>query len=160
MAARREPVRTEPVRAVKMPRFLTLTGSGTPERLQAGYVTAEAFPVVGVSPARGRGFSAEEDRPGGRPVAVLSHGYWSDRFGSSPDAIGRIVRVDGVAREIVGVMPRDFTLPREVLALAILLSVFVIYAHRANIRRLMRGEENSFRKRKPVNHAEDEKVGR
>jgi len=90
---------------------LTLTGSGTPERLQAGYVTAEAFPVVGVSPARGRGFSAEEDLPGRPPVVVLSDGLWRRRFGADPEVVGRTLILDDVPTTVLGVMPPGFQLP-------------------------------------------------
>jgi predicted permease len=90
---------------------LTLTGSGTPERLQAGYVTAEAFPVVGVSPARGRGFAAAEDLPGRPPVVVLSDGLWRRRFGADPDIVGRTLILDDVPTTVLGIMPPEFQLP-------------------------------------------------
>ena len=90
---------------------LTLTGSGTPERLQAGYVTAEAFPVVGVSPVRGRGFAAAEDLPGRPPVVVLSDGLWRRRFGADPDIVGRTLILDDVPTTVLGIMPPGFQLP-------------------------------------------------
>ena len=90
---------------------LTLTGSGTPERLQAGYVTAVAFPVVGVSPARGRGFAAAEDLPGRPPVVVLSDGLWRRRFGADPDIVGRTLILDDVPTTVLGIMPPGFQLP-------------------------------------------------
>jgi predicted permease len=75
-------------------------------RVGAGY-----FRVLGVAPFLGREFTTDEDRPGGAPVAVLSHGLWERAFTSDPRAIGRTMRLRGEAYEIVGVMPSDFTGP-------------------------------------------------
>ncbi len=90
---------------------LTLTGSGTPERLQAGFVTADAFPLVGVAPARGRAFSAEEDLPGKPQVVLLSDGLWRRRFAADPEIIGRTLILDDVPTTVLGVMPPGFQLP-------------------------------------------------
>jgi len=76
-------------------------------------VTANAFETLGSRPAIGRGFTAEEERPGGPPVAVLGDGLWRSRFGADPEVCGRILELDGVARRIVGVMPRGFALPTD-----------------------------------------------
>ena len=56
----------------------------SPERVRSTAVQASVFPVLGVRPERGRGFTAEEDRPGGPRVAVLSHELWERRFGADP----------------------------------------------------------------------------
>jgi putative ABC transport system permease protein len=90
---------------------LTLTGSGTPERLQAGYVTADALPLLGVSPVRGRGFAAEEGLPGRPPVALLSDGLWRRRFGADPEIIGQTLILDDLPTTVLGVMPPGFQLP-------------------------------------------------
>jgi predicted permease len=90
---------------------LTLTGSGTPERLDAGFVTADALPLLGVSPARGRGFAADDDLPGRPPVVVLSDGLWRRRFGADPDIVGRTLILDDVPTTVLGVMPPGFQLP-------------------------------------------------
>ena len=90
---------------------LTLTGSGEPERLQAGYVTAEALPLVGVSPARGSGFAPEEDLPGRPPVVILSDGLWRRRFGADPGIVGRTLILDDQPTTVLGVMPAGFQLP-------------------------------------------------
>ena len=90
---------------------LTLTGSGTPERLQAGYVTADAIPLLGVSPARGRAFDAEEDLPGAPPVVLMSDGLWRRRFGADPDIVGRTLLLDDAPTTVLGVMPPGFQLP-------------------------------------------------
>jgi putative ABC transport system permease protein len=90
---------------------LTLTGSGTPERLQAGYLTADALPLLGVSPARGRGFAAEEDLPGRPPVVLLSDGLWRRRFGADPEIVGRTLILDDAPTTVLGVMAPGFQLP-------------------------------------------------
>ncbi|MGH7580328.1 MAG: ABC transporter permease, partial [Gemmatimonadales bacterium] len=90
---------------------LTLTGSGTPERVQAGYVTADALPLLGVSPARGRGFAAEEDLPGRPPVVLLSDGLWRRRFGADPEIVGRTLILDDAPTTVLGIMPPGFQLP-------------------------------------------------
>ena len=90
---------------------LTLTGSGTPERLEAGYVTADAIPLLGVSPARGRTFAAEEDLPGAPAVVLLSDGLWRRRFGADPDVVGRTLVLDDLPTTVLGIMPPGFQLP-------------------------------------------------
>jgi putative ABC transport system permease protein len=90
---------------------LTLTGSGTPERLQAGFVTADVLPLLGVSPARGRGFAAEEDLPGRPAVVLLSDGLWRRRFGADPEIVGRTLMLDDAPTTVLGVMPPGFQLP-------------------------------------------------
>ena len=60
---------------------LTLTGSGDPERLRAGFVSADALPLLGVAPARGRAFSPDDDRPGAPVVVLIGDGLWRRRFG-------------------------------------------------------------------------------
>ena len=86
----------------------TLTGAAEPERLPALLVTGNFARVLGVAPALGRFLAADEDRPGGPGVAVLSDGLWRRRFGADPAAVGRTVQLDGVPTTIVGVMPRGF----------------------------------------------------
>jgi putative ABC transport system permease protein len=90
---------------------LILTGSGTPERLRAGYLTASAISLLGVSPARGRGFSADEDLPGRPPVVLLSDGLWRRRFGADPEIVGRTLILDDLPTTVLGVMPPGFQLP-------------------------------------------------
>jgi predicted permease len=89
---------------------LTLTGEGEPERIEAAFVTASFFPLLGVEPAMGRTFTTDEDRPGRSDVVVMSHGLWQSRFGADPNIIGRHLFLDGVTRTVVGVMPAGFEL--------------------------------------------------
>jgi predicted permease len=90
-----------------------LTGEGEPARLGIALVTANTFETLGASPILGRGFSADEDAPGGPPVAVLSYGLWQNRFGGDPAVLGRSLELDGSPRRVVGVMPRGFALPTD-----------------------------------------------
>jgi len=67
------------------------------------------FRVLGVRPALGRAFLPEDDRPGARPVAVISDRLWRSRFGGDPAIVGRRVRLTGRDCTIVGVAPPQFT---------------------------------------------------
>ena len=89
-----------------------LASGEEPERVQAAYVTGNLFPLLGVSPARGRGFLPEEDRPGAARVVLLSDGLWRRRFGSDPAIAGKAIQLDGQGYQVVGVMPRGFAFPR------------------------------------------------
>ncbi|HEY7370278.1 MAG TPA: ABC transporter permease [Thermoanaerobaculia bacterium] len=91
-----------------------LTGGGAePVRVGTASVTANTFEVLGAKPVLGRGFTEEEDKQGGPPVAVLSYGIWQNRFGGDSDVLSQTIEVDGVARRVVGVMPRGFALPTD-----------------------------------------------
>jgi putative ABC transport system permease protein len=90
---------------------INLTGTGTPERIRAGYFTANTPAVLGVAPAIGRAFTTEEDLPGGPPVVLLGDGLWRRRFGADPKVIGRVLVLDDTPTTVVGVMPPDFQLP-------------------------------------------------
>ncbi len=88
-----------------------LTGSGAPEHVNGSQVSAGFFGLLGVKPALGRDFIAQEDQRGGAPVAILSDALWRNRFGGSMAAVGRYVTLDGVDFTIVGVLPPGFHLP-------------------------------------------------
>jgi putative ABC transport system permease protein len=85
-----------------------VTGSGEPERVRGGMVSAEFFPTLGVKPLLGRLFVREEDRQGAAPVALLAEGFWQRRFGSARDIIGKQISMDGDGYTIVGVIPASF----------------------------------------------------
>jgi len=91
---------------------INLTGLDEPLRLQAAYVTAAFFEVLGVPPALGRAFRPEEDVPGKNIVCILSDRLWRGRFGGDPGIVGRSLLLDGQPREVVGVMPPGFQYPR------------------------------------------------
>ena len=89
-----------------------LTGPGqTAERLLSLAGTADFFPLLGVPPARGRVFKPEEFEPGADNVIVLTDRFWTRRFGSDPNIVGRTIQLDGKTVEIVGVMPPGFDHP-------------------------------------------------
>jgi putative ABC transport system permease protein len=88
----------------------TLTGGPEPEPLQGMYVSANLFELLRVSPERGRNFTAEEDRVGGTPVAIISHGLWERRFGSDPNIVGKPITLSGVTGTVIGIMPANFQL--------------------------------------------------
>jgi predicted permease len=83
----------------------------TAERLLSLAATADFFPMLGVLPARGRTFRPEEFEPGADNVVVLTDLFWTRRFGSDPNIVGRRIQLDGKTVEIVGVMPPGFEHP-------------------------------------------------
>jgi predicted permease len=85
-----------------------ITGSGEPERMRGGMVSAEFFPTLGVKPLLGRLFIHDEDRQGAAPVVLLAEGFWQRRFGSDRDIIGKRIIMDGDAYTVVGVIPASF----------------------------------------------------
>jgi predicted permease len=87
---------------------LSITGVGQPEHVQGIDVSDGTLPLLGVKPALGRLFSRQDDQPKAAQTVVLSYGYWQRRFGGSNSAIGRSLTIDGTAREVIGVLPRDF----------------------------------------------------
>jgi predicted permease len=86
---------------------VTVTGAGRPESVTSLEVTREILPILGATPIVGRTFGEADDRPGSAPTAVISYGYWQRRFGGA-DPVGDTLVVDGVARQIVGVLPQSF----------------------------------------------------
>jgi putative ABC transport system permease protein len=87
----------------------TFTGDANPEQVKVAQVTPNFLQLLGVRPALGRVFTAEEDS-GGRPAIVLSNGLWRRRFGGDPDIIGKGVAFQGVDATILGVLPENFAL--------------------------------------------------
>jgi len=85
-----------------------LTGRGDPELLPAARVAWNFFAVLGVRPVVGRAFQREEDRPGARPVVIISDSLWKRRFGADPSAVGQTLALDSVESTIIGVLPVDF----------------------------------------------------
>ena len=88
-----------------------LTGAGTPEQLEASNVTANLFPLLGVSPTLGRNFMAEEDRPGGPRVVLIAYGLWQRHFAGDPAIVGREIWLNNQKYTVLGVMPRGVTFP-------------------------------------------------
>jgi predicted permease len=92
-----------------------LTGKGDPERVGTIKVSSDLLPMLGTRAQLGRLFLEEDDRPGRTPSALLSYGMWSRRYGSDPNILGQIIHLNGLPYEVVGVLPRAFSLPREVM---------------------------------------------
>jgi putative ABC transport system permease protein len=89
----------------------TLTGAGDAERVAVGAVTPGFFEVLRVRPVLGRTFRLGEMEPGQERVAVLSHGFWLERFGGDHGVLGRTITLNGLEYEVVGVVPPAFDLP-------------------------------------------------
>jgi putative ABC transport system permease protein len=105
-------------------RFAYVTGIDRPRKVTAWAVSPGLFPLLGVSPLLGRGLLAEEEQAGNERVVVLSHAFWQDHFGASPDALGKTIDLttehqDNEGRttfqrqsySIVGIMPAGFEFP-------------------------------------------------
>jgi putative ABC transport system permease protein len=97
--------------AVYQDRSFNLTGGSEPLRVEAQSVSPSLFSLLGVEPLLGRSFSREEEAPGRDRVAILSHGLWQRVFGGDEAIVGRTIRLDGEAFDVVGVMPREFRFP-------------------------------------------------
>ena len=90
-----------------------LTGQGTSERVKTGMVSADYFPLLGVQLELGRNFTRDEDKVGGNPVVVISSGFWSRKFGSAKDVLGKTLTLNGQDYSIIGVAPANFRFHRN-----------------------------------------------
>jgi predicted permease len=89
-------------------RSFDLSSPGNPEHLEGREISSSFLSTLGVRLALGREFSAEEDRNGGAPVAIISNGLWRDRFGGSASALGKSIMLNGVETTIVGILQPGF----------------------------------------------------
>lgn len=90
-----------------------LTGDGSAERYDGGFVKSGLFEVAAVPPLLGRVIEARDTLPGAAPVVVLSHALWKERYGADPGLVGRVLRLNGQPTEVVGVMPEGYHFPRR-----------------------------------------------
>ena len=91
---------------------LNLSGKGTePERLQAAWVGANYFKVLGIRPLAGRAFAPGEDRPGAPRAAIVSEKLWRRRFGGDPSLVGRPLTLNGQPYTVVGILKTGVQLP-------------------------------------------------
>jgi putative ABC transport system permease protein len=90
-----------------------LTGDGKAERYDGAFADGHVFDVTGVAPELGRTILPRDTLEGAAPVVVLSHDLWKERYNANPAMIGRTVRVNGKASEVVGVMPKGFSFPSK-----------------------------------------------
>ena len=81
--------------------------------MQLGCISFQAsfLPLFGISPALGRNFLPEEDRPNGPRVVMISYGLWKGHYNGDPHILDRMINVDGNPARVVGVLPRDFQFP-------------------------------------------------
>ena len=75
------------------------------------YLSFDAFAMLGERPGLGRDFLPEDDRAGAAPVAIVGYRVWTERYGSDPSIVGRVVRLNGETATIIGVMPDGFAYP-------------------------------------------------
>ncbi len=94
-------------------RSYNLTGEGDPSRIAGAEVSANFFATMKVSPSFGRTFRPEEEAPEHDLVALLSEGFWRERFGGDPSVLGRKLTLNTRSVEIVGVMPSRFQFPEN-----------------------------------------------
>jgi predicted permease len=85
-----------------------LSDGPTPELVRVGFATWNLFSLLGERPIAGRGLLLSDEQVGGSTAVLISEGLWKRRFGSSPDAMGSTLRLDGMASTIVGVLPGTF----------------------------------------------------
>ncbi|MGZ7057172.1 MAG: ABC transporter permease, partial [Candidatus Angelobacter sp.] len=100
-------------RAAFQEKPMNLTGPGAPEQIQSASVSADFFPLLGVSVALGRGFVADDEQRKSGDVVLLSGRLWRERFGSDPNVVGRTVTLEQKPFTIVGVMPAGFEFSRN-----------------------------------------------
>lgn len=89
-------------------RDVNVTGFAEPERVHALDVTHGVLSVLGIQPMFGRIFSPSDDSPGAPLTAILTYGYWQHKYGADHSAVGKTIIIDGMARQIIGVLPRNF----------------------------------------------------
>jgi putative ABC transport system permease protein len=92
---------------------LSLGGQTEPARVAGARVSGDLFGLLGTAPALGRGFSPEEQAPGGEDVALISNGLWRRRFGGDPGLLGKGIRLDGKNVTVVGILAPGFRFPLE-----------------------------------------------
>jgi len=85
-----------------------LTGAGDPQRLNGAVVEPEYFKVLRMQPLLGRALTADDNKPGAMPAAVLSEPSWRRLFAADPSVVGRQITLSDVKTTVVGVMPTDF----------------------------------------------------
>ena len=101
------------VTGVNVGRLVGNTSDDRAERLNAGLVSASMLGTLRATPLIGRTFRDGEDRPGAPRTVIIGEQLWERKFGADRALLGKQLEIDGVAREVVGVMPADFDLPAE-----------------------------------------------
>src|SRR6266508_2967225 len=100
-------------------RMVNLSSQGQPEQLRALAVTPSFFTTLRRQPSIGRAFHDDEVKPGADKFAVLTHGLWTTHFGADASIVGRDIRLNGEPYRVTGVLPADFELPSNEIALLV-----------------------------------------
>ena len=95
------------------PLTLSLVTEREPEAVNGARASIDFFRVLGISPARGRTFSLEEEQDGGPDVAVISDGFWHSHFAGDPGVLGKPLVLDGKSATVVGILPASFRFPLQ-----------------------------------------------
>lgn len=99
--------------------FTLTEGTGEPEQVTGLHASANFLPLLGLTPARGRSFTEDEDREGAPDVVMISHQLWQNRFNGDADILGRVIQIDGVARVVVGILPVRMPVPFNTTAILV-----------------------------------------
>jgi ABC-type antimicrobial peptide transport system permease subunit len=91
----------------------SVSGGSEPKRLMVASVSSDFFPLMRVSPIRGRGFAPEDQRPGAGAVALVSYSYWKSYLNSADDLSTVRLRVGNRSASVIGVLPPGFRFPEE-----------------------------------------------
>ena len=83
-------------------------GGKLPENVVAGWCSWNFLPLLGVQPALGRGFTADDDRPGAQATVLLTHSFWKQRYGGDPGIVGKTIWLDAKPYTVIGVLPASF----------------------------------------------------
>jgi putative ABC transport system permease protein len=97
--------------AAANPYGVNLSDGATTEHAEAWLVSEEYLPMLGAKPFLGRTLEPRDFVPGAAPVALLDNGFWQRRFGGDASLVGKSIKIDGAATEVIGIMPRGFELP-------------------------------------------------
>jgi putative ABC transport system permease protein len=89
---------------------VTLSGTGEPEQLSGNRISPELTRVLGFAPIAGRAFTADEQKPGAVPVAMIGEGLWKRRFGANKALLGSAITLDGAPTAVVGIAPAALNL--------------------------------------------------
>ena len=90
---------------------VNVTVDGHPKRYTGAYVTEDFLRILGVSPAMGRDFTAQDNTAGAGKVALIGHGVWQRDFAGSAEIVGKGIRLNGKPATVIGVMPKGFAFP-------------------------------------------------
>jgi len=108
-----------------------------PEQFQGVYMSAGVFRMIGQRPVLGRDFTEQDDQLASPPTVILGHGLWKNRYASSPAAIGKTIKINGLVMTVIGVMPEGFKFPANT-------DIWMPFAHLAPGQRIDKREARNF----------------